>query len=79
MEKTLDLEITIAELMNRWPLTVPVFMKYRMYCVGCSMAIFDTLEDAIDIYRLHRENFLGDLRTAIPNITTENHPVEKQE
>jgi hybrid cluster-associated redox disulfide protein len=79
MEKTPNLEITIAELMNRWPLTVPVFIKYRMYCVGCSMAIFDTLEEAIDIYRLPREDFLEDLRAAISNIMTKNQPVEKQE
>lgn len=79
MQRSPDLKITITELMNRWPLSVPVFIKYRMYCVGCSMAIFDTLEEAIKIYELPQKAFLEDLRAAIPGLATESQSLEKQE
>jgi hypothetical protein len=36
-----------------------------MACVGCSMANFNTIRDAIRIYKLPRELFLKELALAI--------------
>jgi len=78
MDKSPDLKITIAELMNRWPLTVPVFFKYRMYCVGCSMAVIDTVEEAVKIYALPLKAFLEDLKAATHNPVTENQSIDHE-
>jgi hybrid cluster-associated redox disulfide protein len=57
--------LSVAEVLRQWPETIPVFIKYHLGCVGCSMADFDTLVDAVQIYKLPRQEFLNDLETAI--------------
>ncbi|HIE56847.1 MAG TPA: DUF1858 domain-containing protein [Anaerolineales bacterium] len=36
----------MSEILGRWPETIPVFIRYRMECVGCYLSTFDTLEEA---------------------------------
>ena len=47
---TLTTDMTVADVLERWPEAVVVFQKLRTACVGCAMASFDTLEDVADIY-----------------------------
>jgi hybrid cluster-associated redox disulfide protein len=58
-------QMTIAEILERWPQTIPVFLRYQTSCVGCSMNIFETLEDAIRIYHLQQTDFFKDLERSI--------------
>jgi hybrid cluster-associated redox disulfide protein len=57
--------LTVAELLDQWPAAIPVFLKHRMYCVGCSMASFESLEDALKIYRIPCAPFLDELNQAV--------------
>lgn len=61
----------MAELMSRWPQTIPVLLRYHMGCVGCSMAPFDTLADAIRIYNLPQQRFISELYALIPHTPAE--------
>jgi hybrid cluster-associated redox disulfide protein len=45
-------DMPVAEVLERWPETVPVFQVFKMACVGCAMAPFDTMADAARIYEL---------------------------
>lgn len=58
-------ELTVAELLRRWPAAIPVFIANRMGCVGCSMAGFETLEDAAHVYGLAYQQFIRELQQAI--------------
>ena len=58
-------QMTVAEILERWPQTIPVFLRYQTSCVGCSMNIFETLEDAMRIYHLQQTDFLQDLQRSI--------------
>jgi hybrid cluster-associated redox disulfide protein len=55
----------VADVMNRWPETVPVFVLRRMACPGCVMAQFMTIADAAKEYGLHPAEFAVDLRAVI--------------
>jgi hybrid cluster-associated redox disulfide protein len=44
------LSVTVAEVMDRWPQTVPVFVRHRMVCVGCPIASFESLVEVTEIY-----------------------------
>jgi hybrid cluster-associated redox disulfide protein len=59
------LEMTVAEILDRWPAVISIFLEYRLSCVGCSMSEFETLSDAVEIYHLPREQFLGEVEKAI--------------
>jgi hybrid cluster-associated redox disulfide protein len=61
----LTANLTVAEVMDCWPETIPVFFRYRMACVGCSIAPFGTLAEVAAIYRLDLECFMYELRQTI--------------
>lgn len=58
-------EMIIADLLERWPETAVVFNKYNMACIGCVVAPFYTIEAAISIYGLNRQQFLNELAQMI--------------
>lgn len=39
-------DLSVAEIMFRWPATIGVFIAFRTYCVGCPIGVFHSLEDA---------------------------------
>ena len=61
----LTTELTVAEVLTRWPQTASVFFQHQMACVGCAMAPFETLAEVATIYRLHVERFLHELQQSI--------------
>lgn len=66
MEKeNFDQDVSVGEIMERWPQTLPVFVKFKMGCVGCSMSKFETLRDAIEIYQTPKAEFLQELEQVI--------------
>lgn len=39
-------DLSVADIMRRWPATIRVFLDGNMKCVGCPIAPFHTLMDA---------------------------------
>ena len=64
MEHLIQAELTVAETLERWPQTIPVFLRRRMACVGCAITPFETLAEAAVIYSLDLPQFLQELRQA---------------
>jgi len=52
---------TVAETFTRSPETAPVFHRFGMACVGCTMAPFETLEEAASAYGLDVQTLLSEL------------------
>ena len=57
--------MTVAELFQRWPQAIPLFLELRTACVGCWMAPFDTLEEVSRNYGLQMGPFIARLEAAI--------------
>ena len=57
--------LTISDILGRWPEVIPIFIKHKMACVGCSLSDFMTLEDALEIYHLEKEPFIEQIKQAI--------------
>lgn len=64
-ERTISPSTSIADLLARWPQAVPVFIKHRMSCPGCSMSAFETLEDASKIYHVDLDLLIDELTTTV--------------
>lgn len=45
-------DLSVAQIMHRWPGTIRVFIDRGMQCVGCPIAPFHTLADAAAEHRL---------------------------
>lgn len=39
--------MTMDEIMRRWPATIRIVLRHHLHCVGCPIAQFHTLDDAI--------------------------------
>jgi hybrid cluster-associated redox disulfide protein len=62
---SVDVRWIVADLLIEWPQTIPIFLRHRMNCVGCSMAAFETLGDALHIYGLPQAPFLAEVNAVI--------------
>lgn len=49
---TISPDLTVRQLLDRWPQAASFFIAGRLHCVGCPMSGFDTLRDVARIYRL---------------------------
>ncbi len=58
-------EMTVKELLQKWPAAIPVFFQHKMACVGCSMAPYDTLAQVAATYNLEFNQFFTELALAI--------------
>lgn len=63
-QSALTVDLTVADVLARWPQTVPVFLRYRLACVGCSLCRFEQIADVAATYGLNLDRFLHDLRQA---------------
>lgn len=58
-------QTSMADLLDRWPQAIPVLLRRQMSCVGCSMAVFETLESAAQVYHLDLDGLICDIQQAI--------------
>jgi hybrid cluster-associated redox disulfide protein len=64
-DKKLNTDMTMQEIMDRWPATINVILHRRMLCVGCPISKFHTLVDAAREHSVDQEEFEVELRAAI--------------
>jgi hybrid cluster-associated redox disulfide protein len=57
-------EMTVAEVLEKWPGTVSVFQELKTACVGCAMAPYDTLADVARIYDMDLSGIMTALQDA---------------
>ncbi|MDJ1158210.1 DUF1858 domain-containing protein [Chelatococcus sp. SYSU_G07232] len=58
-------DMLVDEVMRRWPATIPVFIRHRLRCVGCPIALFHTVAEACTEHDVRLLVFLADIETAI--------------
>src|SRR5262249_39265313 len=57
-------ELTVDEIMRRWPSTIRIFLDFGMHCVGCPIATFHMVDDACAEHRIDFDVFLHRLQAA---------------
>ena len=62
---TISRSLTAAEVMQRWPVTIPVFIRHCLACVGCPFAPFETVAEIPAIYGLRIDDFIRELQQTI--------------
>ena len=63
--QTISSHLTAAQVMQRWPATVPVFIRYCLACVGCPFAPFETLAEIPANYDLRVDDFIRELQQIV--------------
>jgi hybrid cluster-associated redox disulfide protein len=60
----IDLESSVDEIMTAFPMTIAVFLRRRMSCIGCLMGPFHTVADAAKEYGIDARELLDELQRA---------------
>jgi len=66
MKNKITKNTLINEVLEKYPESAVILTGYGLHCVGCSFSGFDTLEGAIKIHGMSKEEFdlmLKDLNT----------------
>jgi hybrid cluster-associated redox disulfide protein len=58
--------MAIGEIVQKWPQTVPVFLKHGLMCFGCAVARFENLEQGAVAHGIDVDALLKDLNAVVP-------------
>ncbi len=58
-------DVSVFDVMERWPGSPPVFLKHSMMCVGCAVTRFHTLGEACELQEVPLTKFCDDLLTTL--------------
>ncbi len=58
-------DMTVDEIMRRWPATIRVMIRHRMLCIGCPIGIFHTVTDAAAAHAIDEAGFSAELLAAM--------------
>ena len=58
-------EMSIAEIVQKYPDTVRVFLNHGLMCIGCAAARFENLEQGATAHGLNVEALVKDLNAAV--------------
>ncbi|HSA78269.1 MAG TPA: hypothetical protein VLG72_05360 [Nitrospirota bacterium] len=57
----IEAQLTVDKILQKWPRTFSVLMKYKTKCPGCFMQQFCTLKDVADTYQLSLDNLIDEI------------------
>jgi len=59
--------MNIKEIINKYPETMGVFIKYNIGCIGCIAASFEKIKDIAGAHGVDVNSFVEDLNAAVKN------------
>ena len=57
MATKISKDMTLGEVIAKYPNTVPVMLKYDLHCAGCHVAAYETLEQGAKGHGMGEEDF----------------------
>lgn len=58
-------DLSVGEIMARWPETIGVFVERRMHCIGCPIGLFHTVVEAAAEHQVPLEALVRDILVAV--------------
>ncbi len=58
-------EMSITEVVSKYPQTVPVFMEHGMGCLGCAAARFENIEQGARAHGIAIDSLVADLNKVV--------------
>ena len=65
MTKKITKEMPIGEVLQKYPETFEVFSEHGLYCVGCSIAQFENIEQGANAHGINVRKLVDDLNKRI--------------
>ena len=58
-------EMNILDIVNNYPQSVEVFMKYCLGCIGCAAARFENLEAGARVHGFNADDMVAEINELI--------------
>lgn len=65
MAETITRDMTIAEVVQKYPQTVSVFLAHGLMCFGCAIARFENIEQGALAHGIDVDALIKDLNAAV--------------
>jgi hybrid cluster-associated redox disulfide protein len=62
---TITEDMTIKEVIDKYPQTAMVFMKYNIGCIGCLAASFEKVKDIATVHGIDTKALVKDLNQIV--------------
>ena len=63
---TITREMSIGEVVEKYPQTAQVFLRHGLMCFGCAIARFENVEQGAMAHGIDVEALVKDLNTVVP-------------
>jgi hybrid cluster-associated redox disulfide protein len=57
--------MTLAEVVQKYPQTIPVFLAHGLMCFGCAIARYENIEQGATAHGIDVEALIKDLNAAV--------------
>ncbi|WP_243371726.1 DUF1858 domain-containing protein [Geotalea sp. SG265] len=61
----IDKEMTIGDIIRRFPATLPIFERYGLDCHECQIADFEAVEHGASVHKVDIDKLIRELNEAI--------------
>ena len=65
MSEKITKEMSIIEIVQKYPEALPVFAKYGLGCIGCAAARFENLEAGAKVHGVAPEQMVAEINELI--------------
>ncbi len=65
MSEKVTKEMSIIEIVQKYPEALPVFAKYGLGCIGCAAARFENLEAGAKVHGVDPEQMVAEINEII--------------
>ena len=68
MSAKISKDMTLGDVVAKFPETIPIMLKFDMHCAGCHVAAFETLEQGAKGHQMDEKTFkkmLAEMNKAI--------------
>ena len=72
--KLVHSNLLVDDVMRRWPTTIRLFVEQKMYCIGCPITGFHTIEEACRAHGIELRGFLASLEAVAAASLTDDEP-----
>lgn len=71
-------DMTLGEVVSKYPATAEVMMKRGLHCIGCGVAAFETIEQGAYAHGMNKKELDNMVREINNVISKENNAVKKK-
>lgn len=69
-------DMMIADIVQKYPQSVPVFLRHGLFCFGCGVARFENLEQGAVVHGIDPDALIDDINITIANGEEESTGVQ---